>query len=447
MNEQRSLIEAWSRWIKHSVMLKLGTITFLMLLLLIPSEMIQSIIYEREMLSSSAIEETSASWANQQVIKGPILSVPLYYEKLEEDEVVSWYKEVRILPSDLHLQGDVTPKTLRRGIYEVVVYESQIMVVGRFDLDIDFDREYLKEVQWTKAFMTFGISDLRGIKEQLIMNVNGQNYDAKPGGQIAGAIDSGVKFDLKDVLTEDTAAPLEFRTVLNIQGSQDLQFVPLGGVTTVALSSSWADPSFDGAFLPDDRTVSDNGFEANWKVLELNRNFPQTWTDGPQYLDESAFGVRLLLPLDDYQKAMRSAKYGMMVIALTFLIFFLVEMLAGRKIHPFQYALVGLAICLFYILLISLSEHIPFNPAYLLSAMIVVAMVTLYSQGIFRNPQFTLSLMAGLTGVYGFLFVTLQVADYALLMGSVGLTVLLSCTMYFTRKVDWYNLKRTTSTV
>ncbi len=447
MNEQRSLIEAWSRWIKHSVMLKLATITFLMLLLLIPSGMIQSIIYEREMLSASVIEETSASWANQQVITGPILSVPLYYEKLEEDEIVSWYKEVRILPSDLHLQGDVTPRTLRRGIYEVVVYESQIMVTGNFDLDIDFDREHLKEVHWNKAFMTFGISDLRGIKEQLVMNVNGQNYDAKPGGQIAGTVDSGVTFDLKDVLTEDTEAPLEFRTVLNIQGSQDLQFVPLGGVTTVALSSSWADPSFDGAFLPDDRTVSDNGFEANWKVLELNRNFPQTWTDGPQYLDESAFGVRLLLPLDDYQKAMRSAKYGMMVIALTFLIFFLVEMLAGRKIHPFQYALVGFAICLFYILLISLSEHIPFNPAYLLSALTVVAMVTLYSQGIFRKPQFTLSLMAGLTGVYGFLFVTLQVADYALLMGSVGLTVLLSCTMYFTRKVDWYNLKRTTSTV
>ena len=424
--------------------LKLATITFLMLLLLIPSGMIQSIIYEREHLSNTAVAETSGKWANEQVIKGPILTVPLLYEKSVDNKITSWRKELHLLPNTLDIKGDVTPKTLRRGIYEVVVYESLIHVSGTFDLSIQLDDQHLRSVQWNKAFLTLGISDLRGIQDQIILSVDDREYQAKPGGQVKGSVDSGVRFDLSGHGLR-TGKNFAFQTTMNIQGSRNLEFVPIGGVTTVALNSTWEDPSFDGAFLPDQRTVGEEGFEARWKVLELNRNFPQVWVDEPQDLESSAFGVRLLLPLDDYQKAMRSSKYGIMVIALTFLIFFLVELLAHRKIHPFQYALVGLTICLFYVLLISLSEHLPFNSAYLIAATSVVAMVTLYSQSIFKNLRFTLMLLAGLAGTYGFLFVTLQLTDYALLMGSVGLSVLLAAAMFFTRNVDWYSLKRQTA--
>ena len=159
-------------------------------------------------------------------------------------------------------------------------------------------------------------------------------------------------------------------------------------------------------------------------------------------MQNSAFGVNLIMPLDDYQKSMRSAKYAAMTIALTFLIFFLVEILNGRKIHPFQYVLVGLGLVLFYVLLVSISEHSNFNLAYLISSVAIVSMITLYSYSIFRVRKLTLLLFATLVGIYGFLFVTLQLADYALLMGSAGLTLILGLTMYFTRNVNWYKLNK-----
>ncbi|MEM9326119.1 MAG: cell envelope integrity protein CreD [Bacteroidota bacterium] len=446
MNEQKGILEAVNRWIKNSITLKLATITFLMLLLLIPSGMIESIIYERESLSRSAILETSTKWANEQVIKGPILMVPLLYEKNVDGETSTSRKAVKVLPETLAIEGKVAPHSLRRGIYEVVVYGSELSAAGTFSLGQEVSEEYLKAIEWDQASIVLGISDLRGIEDELLLQIDDKGFPARPGGHIPGVVDSGVTFDLGGAVNASQTS-MNFHIDMKIQGSRNLQFVPLGGVTTVSLSSTWSDPSFDGAFLPDDRVVTADGFEAEWKVLELNRNFPQTWIEGPQNLDASTFGVRLLLPLDDYQKAMRSAKYGMMVIAMTFLIFFLVEMIAGKKIHPFQYTLVGLAICLFYVLLISLSEHLAFNSAYLISSVAVTLMITLYSLSVFRHRKFSMALLLGLLGTYGFLFVTLQVADYALLMGALGLTMLLAATMYLTRNIDWYNIKRTTPTL
>ncbi|PIQ29731.1 MAG: hypothetical protein COW63_11560 [Bacteroidetes bacterium CG18_big_fil_WC_8_21_14_2_50_41_14] len=177
-------------------------------------------------------------------------------------------------------------------------------------------------------------------------------------------------------------------------------------------------------------------------MLQLNRNIPQSWVYGDQRenLNNAAFGVDLILPLDDYQKSMRSAKYSVLTIALTFLIFFLVEILNRRKIHPFQYTLVGLALILFYVLLISISEHTNFNVAYFISTVAIVSMVSLYSMSIFKLRKFTMILTTILAAIYGFLFVTLQLEDYALLMGSIGLTIILGATMYFTRKINWYQL-------
>ena len=221
-----------------------------------------------------------------------------------------------------------------------------------------------------------------------------------------------------------------------------MSFVPLGNVTEVEIESNWPSPSFNGNFLPDFREVTDDGFSAKWKILQLNRNFPQSWIGRNQSekMDEASFGVDLILPLDDYRKSMRSAKYAVMTITLTFLIFFLVEILNKKKIHPFQYALVGLALCLFYVLLISISEHSNFNVAYGISTFGIVAMISLYSLSAFKMKKLTVLLVATLSGIYGFLFVTLQLADYALLMGSVGLTLILGATMYFTRNINWYNL-------
>ncbi|WP_420317067.1 cell envelope integrity protein CreD [Ekhidna sp.] len=449
MENENASLDRLNRWIKNSVTLKLGTIGILILILLIPSSMIKSIIDERESLSLSAISEVSSKWADEQTMTGPVLNVPLIYEyqnevkdeKSNKLEIVTYEKTeiLTILPNQLKVNGSVSPKSLKRGIYEVVVYESELKVNGSFALDLEVDKTNLKEVRWNNAFITLGISDLRGIKEGVIFECDEKRYSVKPGSK-SDLIKSGVSFQPKII---DSLEKLNFEFILSLQGSQNLSFIPLGGVTDVNLASKWTTPSFNGNFLPDKRSINENGFQATWKVLQLNRNYPQQWLgfQNPEQIKNSQFGVNLLLPLDDYQKSMRSAKYSVMTLALTFLVFFIVEILNKKKIHPLQYTLVGLGLCLFYILLVSISEHSNFNFSYLISSVSIITMITLYSLSILRNKKMSMILSVILVCIYGFVFITLQLADYALLLGSIGLTIILGLTMYFTRKIDWYNIQ------
>jgi inner membrane protein len=441
MENENSPLEKVNTWIKNSVMLKLATITILALLLLIPTSMIQSIIREREFLNEETIVEVSSKWANSQQINGPILTIPFSYEYEKDDKIVEGIRYWHILPKSLTINGDVDPEKLRRGIYEIVVYRSSMNISGTFNTDLLLVENDLKEIKWDQAFLTVGISDLRGVEEDVVLNWDKKALPVEPGSRIPQIAYSGITVNIPD-LTGEGQADIPFSFDLKLQGSQNLSFVPLGNNTDIKLTSTWANPSFNGNFLPDEREVTDNGFTANWKVLQLNRNFPQTWVGGAEAekLSQASFGVDLILPLDDYQKSMRSAKYGVMTIVLTFLVFFLVEILNGRKIHPFQYTLVGLALCLFYVLLISISEHANFNLAYGISTCAIVGMISLYSMSVFKMPKLSMLLVATLIGIYGFLFVTLQLADYALLMGSIGLTIILAITMYFTRNINWYKL-------
>ncbi|WP_226389725.1 cell envelope integrity protein CreD [Penaeicola halotolerans] len=440
--QTENTLEKVGDWIRNSVMLKLITISILILLLLIPSSMVMSVISEREYLSGEATTEVSANWANAQAINGPILTVPIRYEYIENEKLIQNTEYFHILPNELDIQGTVTPETLKKGIYEVVVYRSALNIKGDFSIADGYDRTHLKEVLWDQAFLTIGISDLRGIKEEILFQWDDQKIKALPGSKIPDIIKSGVSIPLanaQDLVENDKA----FDFQLTLHGSQKLSFTPVGGLTTVSIDSDWSAPAFSGNFLPLDRSVSDAGFSSTWKVLQLNRNYPQSWT-GNRYADHlqsAQFGVDLILPLGDYQKSMRSAKYAIMTIALTFLIFFLVEILNKRKIHPFQYTLVGLALCLFYVLLISISEHTNFNIAYLISSVSVIGMIGLYSMSVFHHRKLSLLLTGILSGLYGFVFVTLQLSNYALLLGSVGLLLILGLTMYFTRNVNWYQLQ------
>ena len=441
MNTGNTLIEKVNSFIKTSVTLKLLTITILMLLLLIPAFMIKSIIQERESLNIAATNEVSSKWADAQQINGPILTIPLIYEFEEENKKTTTTKYWHLLPENLNIDGNVLPEKLKRGIYEVVVYKSTLSVSGDFNINHKPNPQNLKEIQYDQAFLTIGISDLRGIQNQINLNWNGENLNVQPGSKLTDIIYSGITIDTPN-LREQLNQNIIFDFTVNLQGSKNLSFIPVGNTTSVKLKSTWPSPSFNGNFLPDDREVSEDGFSAYWSVLQLNRNYPQTWigSGNRQQMQESAFGVDLIKPIDDYQKSYRSAKYAVMTIALTFLIFFLVEILNKRKIHPFQYALVGLALCLFYILLVSISEHSNFNVAYGISAVGTIVMISLYSLSVFKKLNLSLILIATLFGIYGFLFVTLQLADYALLMGSVGLSLILGLTMYFTRNINWYNL-------
>ncbi|MDN3669302.1 cell envelope integrity protein CreD [Echinicola jeungdonensis] len=441
MKSENTLLEKIGGWISHSVTLKLIVITFLALLLLIPVSMIGEIIGEREALNQKVTTEVSSKWAGSQQINGPVLTIPLVYDYQEKENTVEITKYLYILPSSLKVNGEIKPEKLTRGIYEVVVYKSELMISGDFELNHPIDRNNLKSIRYDKAFLTMGISDLKGIKEQVGFKWHGETLEVQPGSRVKDILPSGITADLPD-LEEKLDQMIPFELSLNLQGSQNMAFVPVGGITKVEITSSWNSPSFNGNFLPDSRNVSEDGFKASWRILQLNRNFPQSWIDNNQSsnLQASAFGIDLILPLDHYQKSMRSAKYAAMTIIITFLIFFLVEILNNRKIHPFQYALVGFALCLFFVLLVSLTEHIQFNLAYWISAFGIVCMISLYSLKVFKSSKLVVLLGVTLVGAFGFLFVTLQLTEYALLMGSIGLTIILALTMYFTRNVDWYRI-------
>jgi len=443
MNNQINPVEKVNRWVKNSVGLKLGTITILMLLLLIPAAMIKSIIREREALSESVLQEISSKWANSQHINGPVLCIPfLYDKKISDEKIIEKVDYIYVLPEDLQITGNVSPEKRKRGIYEVIVYRSKLLCKGEFKIKNNFNLQKAKKICYQDAFLTIGISDLRGVASAIQIKWGKENLSVEPGSKIIDLIESGVTAYLPN-LEKQIDTPIPFSFELEINGSRNLSFVPVGKQSKVELQSNWPDPSFNGNYIPKESTVNESGFTANWTVLQLNRNYPQWWIgkNMQQQMKESTFGVDLLSSMTDYQKSTRSAKYAAMTIALVFLIFFLVEILNHIRIHPFQYILVGLTLCLFYVLLISISEHSNFNLAYLIASFISCVMISLYSKTVFKSNRFTLLLMGTIAAIYVFVFITLQQADYALLIGSIGLTIVLAITMYSTRNIDWYRFQ------
>jgi inner membrane protein len=440
--QEKSFFETLSQAISKSITLKLLSIFILMVMLMIPMAFIMELINERESLRQSAITEVSGRWANEQLVYGPILTIPFNRQVTEDGMVKTIREEAHILPSLLEANARIEPQTLHRGIYEVVVYDSKVSFSGSFDGIANYlDGIEPDEVLWDEAFLTIHISDLRGIKDKVLVNWNGHAIQVEPGTLIPNIISSGIT--VTNVMEQDQASDVHaFSFQLHLQGSRHLGFVPLGRETQVTLSSGWRDPSFSGSFLPDDRMVNDEGFSASYKILELNRNYPQFWTGNQNAasLQNSSFGVDLLLPMNDYQKSMRSAKYALLAISLTFLTFFLVEIFSRKKVHPFQYILVGLALVLFYTLLVSISEHTSFDIAYIIASASVIAMISLYARSILQNPRQAAILVFVLVLTYSFMYITLQIQDYALLIGSIGLTAILAFTMYITRNINWYDL-------
>lgn len=426
---------------------KLALVGGLSVLLTIPTVFIYGLISDRERRQKEAVQEVSGKWGNEQMVTGPVVSVPYWMEDKVFNKETEKYTLVRtksfahFLPDDLKITGEVKPKLLRRGIYEVVVYEARIKVEGGFS-DFSFDGwKKGQQVDWKDAFLSLGLSDLRGLQERSPVRWGGRAFAYEPGLETDDVVSSGVT--VKKIWS---AAPAPGKTVpfsfdLAFNGSQRLLFTPLGRTTDVNLSSPWADPSFGGAFLPDERTVSEKGFEARWNVLDLNRGFPQRFSGGGRQVQNSAFGLDLLSPLSVYQKNTRALKYAVMFISLTFIVFFFVEVLNKKSVHAVQYILVGLALCLYYTLLLSFSEHINFNAAYWLASASVLSLVTLYVWSVLKS-----GLMAGMLGgilliLYGFLFIVLQLQDYALLIGSIGLFVVLAALMYLSRKIEWSSVR------
>jgi inner membrane protein len=408
---------------------------------MIPATMIRGLINERESTQNEAINEVSSKWAEQQTISGPFVSIP--YIKMVKEKVDSVTRMVpvkeyiHVMPEELNITGNIKPESRNRGIYEIVVYNSRININGKFNkvnlaaLDIP-----LNTIMFDKAEFVIGINDLRGIEKQVSLKWDETNAVFNPGVNSNDVVGSGINAGVKFSDSMNHA----FSLSLDLKGSQLLYFTPVGKVTDVKISSDWPDPSFDGAFLPDSRTVSNKGFEANWNVLHLNRNYPQVWTGTQASFNESSFGINLRLPVDNYQKSYRSIKYAILFITFTFLVFFFIEVLNKVFIHPVQYVLVGIALIVFYTLLLSISEHLKFNPAFLISAAATLLLIAGYVKAILKSNPLTMLISGILAVLYSFIFVIIQLQDYALLIGSIGVFVILALVMYFSRKIDWYSL-------
>ena len=423
----------------NSYSVKMIIVSGLAILLLIPSFLIMDIINERIKLSEKVKNELYAQWGGKQVVAGPVLNVPfILQEKSETNQGVIERKGIaHFLPETLKTDGSLAPEKRKRGIYEVVVYEGSLKLKGSFvqpdvsQLDIP-DAEY----NWDAAYFTLGISDMRGIKNLPELIVNGQKCKVDPGVADTDLFQSGITVKANSI---DLKQPLNFEMELVLNGSEDLSVEALGKNSEVTMKSSWAQPSFTGIFLPADRNVTAKGFTASWQVTHLNRNFPQQWVDRKYTTHDATLGVELLIPVDNYQKAMRSVKYAILFIALNFIVFLFIEIRNKTRIHPFQYSLVAFALLIFYVLLTSISEQVGFNFAFLISAIAVTSLISWYAHSILRNVRSTVWVTLLQAGLYVFLFVILQLQDFALLVGSIGLFVILAIIMRASQQIKWYS--------
>jgi inner membrane protein len=427
-------------FIRHSATFKIISISILVLVLLIPASMISSLMRERESRRDTVVREINGKWGRSQTITGPFFTIPFKeYYKDSNKELKFNIKYFHILPEHLTISGTIDPHIRYRSLYEAVLYNTGLTLSGNFippspeQLNIAPDA-----ILWEKALFSVGISDMRGIQENIEITFNGSGYAVNPGLKTTDIASAGVSSRIP--LSPDTASG-SFSFQLNLNGSEEIKFIPVAEETNVAITSDWPSPSFNGAFLPASREIGDKGFSASWKVLHLNRNFPQVWQGNQYKVTESAFGLKLLITADIYQKTIRISKYALMFIVFTFSAFFFTEVINKKSVHPIQYLLIGLAVILFYVLLLSISEHLNFDYAYLVSAGAVTLLITGYSQGILKNRYFTLTVFAILSILYAYLYIVLQLEDYALLMGAVGLFAVLGTIMYITRTIDWYSLE------
>ena len=428
-------IEKISSGFINSLGLKLALIGFLTLLLLIPSSMILNLIREREQRRTETINEVTSVWGNAQTLAGPVLTIP--YESASKTVT----KYAHILPENLKIEGSVEPEVRNRGIYKVVTYRAKLHVTGNFSA-LELNNLNLPQtvIENPQAFIEIGIPDLRGINKDISIKWGESVYSVVPGLKCTDLAESGVH---TLVLISNSNA-YSFSFDIDINGSHSLNFIPLGKVTNVNLTSFWKDPSFGGAFIPDDRKLDEKGFRANWNVLQLNRNFPQQWTNDQYSVEESSFGVELITPVDTYQKSERSVKYAILFIGLTFLVFFFAEVMTKTRIHVVNYLLTGFALCIFYSLLTALAEHIYFFLAYLIAGTTIIGMISVFAHSLYKKWQVTLTVVITLIVLYTFLYVILQLMDYSLLFGNIGLVLILAIVMYFSRKIDWYSTVKST---
>ncbi|KZS41229.1 hypothetical protein AWE51_22755 [Aquimarina aggregata] len=443
--------KSFGQWIKTSITIRMLMVGILILVLLIPLSYIKNLIQERAYRQEEVVKEINQKWGNEVLLYGPVLKIPYQIHSLKKtwDDKTKAYNEEDIItikhafffPNTLDIKSKIESETLGRSIYESVVYTADMKIKGSFESP-NFDIQDIKDedILWNKATVIINSTNLKGIKSNLELNIGNNAYPLRSRYiQNSNTNTLETKFLKENSLPKDQA--ISFNLDLVINGSEQLRFIPVGRETNVSMVSNWASPSFNGNYLPNTKTkeITENGFKADWKVLQINREFEQEFFGELPYINSSAFGVKLLIPVDEYQKSERASKYGYLVIALTFLVFFLIQTISKIDIHPFQYLMIGLALTMFYTLLISISEHSSFLYAYMIAGFSVVILISMYAKAILKSIKFMGFVAASLAALYTFIFVIIQLENYALLVGSIGLFLILGSIMMISRRIDWKN--------
>ncbi len=461
-----NLFERFNQWITESIMVKLFSIGFLILILLIPASWIEDLIQERQGRANEVIREVSDKWSGTQTLSGPVLMIPFtktertkrWQDGKQIEELTESVHKAYFLPEEYTVSSKVAPEKLHRGIFDVAVYETDLSMKATYATP-DFAAWNIpdSQVHWKEAVLLNGITDLRGISENPVIQVGENKILSEPSSDLGLLINQPIFYQNENEsvtsknqyqLTSGIVAALGWLTrpesqftvsvQLSLKGSEGLYFVPTGKSTLVDVTGPWPSPSFEGKLLPEDRTVNEQEFSAKWKVLSFNRPFAQKWINDDQSLSGSEFGVRLLIPADQYQKSIRTAKYGVLIIILAFTALFLVEITTKIRIHPFQYILIGVALIIYYTLLLSLSEQVGYNIAYGISSIATIFLVSFYASSFLKKKSILFLFTTLMTFFYAFIFVIIQAQDYSLLIGSIGLFIIIGLLMYFSRNIKWY---------
>lgn len=439
--------------VTRSPAFKFFLIASLILMLLVPLLIVAGLVSEREGRSRDVVNDVSRTWGGMQALSGPFLVVPylVRVETRDGDKVIQQTQERRavFLPEALTVAGNGASNVLHRSIFDVNVYTARLAIGGSFNVpDIADVDPNAAQVRWRDAIFVLGLSDVAGLKEAATLSVNGRDtLPFQPSVGVPGSYMNGMHAKLSGAASviEGEAPPkaFSFHAELAFTGSGSLTFAPAARETNVTLSSDWPHPSFSGAFLPVEREVRADGFSGKWRVPHLARSVPQSWTlsdGGLERFSPHQFGVTFYQPVDFYDLVMRAVKYGILFLAAGFMGVFVLELLSGKRVHPVQYLFVGLAMVFFYVLLLSLAEHLGFMWAYAIASAATGGMLATYVGRALASLRSGL-IMAGLFALlYGFLYFILRLEDYALLAGALLGFTALTVVMFATLHVDWSGL-------
>jgi inner membrane protein len=439
----------------RSPALKLLVIVCLTIAMAVPLFLVSLVASDRQKTAAGAAADIAQGYGGTQLVAGPVLLLPYTAQRTEivdGKQVQSTQRFTAvILPDDLKYKVRADAQTLSRGIFPVPVYRASIGMRAAFDkaaLELPADAQVI----WKDAAVAVLVSDARGLADNVSLNVNGRDIAFEPGQGMTGPTGGSSAYahiaSIQAKLDLAGPADLKLNTNFVLRGSREFSIAPLGRRTVATVDSSWASPSFFGAFLPAERRIGKNGFEASWTVPYLARGFGQVFmtpSEAVEAIVSQPFGARFYQPVDQYQLVERALKYAVLFVALAFLVFFVVETVSQRRIHFIQYAMVGVAQVLFYLLLLSIAEHTGFRAAYAIAAAATIILTSLYAIAALSSRARAAVIAVILSALYGLLYLILNSEDNALLTGSCVLFAALAGTMYFTRRIDWYRMTEQTS--